>query len=237
MSESLYTEGAYLERNPSWHTEDSPWKAARILKMVRRHRLAPKTICAVGCGAGQVLRHVHEEIGGDVMCDGYEISPQAFALAEALETRTLRFHLENVLDSSIPHFDLVLVIDVIERIEDCFGFLRHLRQKGRKFIFHFPLDMSAQMVARGSSLMRLRHTVGHVHYFMKDTVFALLKDTGYHIDDCFYTPTDLALPSQSLKSAMAKIPRRILYALSPDLTVKLIGGFSLLVLARPLEET
>ncbi len=51
-SEELYKDGRYLELNPTWHVEDSPWKAKQIFEIIHRNRLQPKSICEIGCGAG-----------------------------------------------------------------------------------------------------------------------------------------------------------------------------------------
>ena len=40
--QDLYTSGAYAAKHPSWHVEESPWKANEILRLLRRHRLAPR---------------------------------------------------------------------------------------------------------------------------------------------------------------------------------------------------
>ncbi len=34
----------YLQANPTWHIEDSPWKATQILKMLDRNKLQPKSV-------------------------------------------------------------------------------------------------------------------------------------------------------------------------------------------------
>jgi len=54
-TEELYTTGTYLEKKPLWHTEESPWKAEQVMRMLNRQTIAPKTICEVGCGAGEVF--------------------------------------------------------------------------------------------------------------------------------------------------------------------------------------
>ena len=56
--EKLYTGGAYLEKNPLWHTEESSWKAENVMRMVNRHKISARTICEVGCGAGEVLKQL-----------------------------------------------------------------------------------------------------------------------------------------------------------------------------------
>src|SRR6266704_1242423 len=61
MTRDLYTSGEYLQKNPLWHADESPWKAKYVLQMIARNKIAPKTVCDVGCGAGEVL-HVASEL-------------------------------------------------------------------------------------------------------------------------------------------------------------------------------
>ena len=80
----MYTGGAYLANNPTWHVEASHWKAAQILRMMQRNGLRPRTVCEVGCGAGEILRQLQLSMATDCLFLGYEISPQAFYAALAL---------------------------------------------------------------------------------------------------------------------------------------------------------
>jgi len=41
---AVYRDGRYLKYNPSWHTEESPFKVRQILRMMTRQMLPPKTI-------------------------------------------------------------------------------------------------------------------------------------------------------------------------------------------------
>ncbi len=77
MAENVYTSGQYLEMNPSWHIEESPWKVQHILPMMRRHHLLPNTVCEVGCGFGEVLRLMQMRMSDACTFWGYDISPQA----------------------------------------------------------------------------------------------------------------------------------------------------------------
>src|SRR5437773_4140586 len=79
----FYTTSSYLEKNPLWHTEESCWKAEHVLRMINRHKIAPRTICEVGCGAGEVLKQLQHRL--DKECDflGCDISPQAIELCRA----------------------------------------------------------------------------------------------------------------------------------------------------------
>jgi cyclopropane fatty-acyl-phospholipid synthase-like methyltransferase len=233
MEESIYRSGEYLEKNPTYHVEDSPWKAQQILKMMRRHHLLleARTICEIGCGAGEILKQLQAHLPLTTELYGYEISPQGFSLCSGRANERLRFYCEDLLSSEAGPFDLLLCIDVFEHVEDYFGFLRKLRPKARQQIFHIPLDLSAQSVARAGPVMLERAEVGHLHYFMKETALATLRDTGYEVLDWFYTPGALNNP-RSIKARLASLPRKICSLVNQDLTVRVLGGYSLMVLTR-----
>ena len=229
--ESIYQTGEYVERNPTYHVEDSGWKAGQIVKLIEKHELRPLSICEVGCGAGEVLRQLQLSLPAQTEFLGYEISPHAFALCKARENERLHFYCADLLANETAHFDLLLCIDVFEHVENYLGFLRELHGKATHTIFHIPLDLSAQWVARRAPIMREREQAGHLHYFTKETALATLRDTGYEICDWFYTPGAIANP-RSLKAKLASWPRRLLSTINQDLVVRVLGGYSLLVLAK-----
>jgi hypothetical protein len=228
--QGLYGSGEYVERNPTYHVEDSPLKARYILEMVRRHRLDVRTVCEVGCGAGEILRQLQQQLP-QTEFHGYDISPQAFAISRERENERLRFHHQDLLETPTEVFDLLLCIDVFEHVEDYMGFLRALRPRARRQIFHIPLEMTAQWVLRSRPLLLGREQVGHLHYFMKETALATLGDTGYEVLDWLYTPTGIANP-RSLKARLAALPRKALSLVNQDLTARILGGYSLLVLTK-----
>ena len=230
--EELYKDGRYLELNPTWHAEDSPWKAKQVFEMIRRNNLQPNSICEVGCGAGEILNQLHLLSSGPVSFTGYEVSPQAFHLCRAKEKERLHFHLGDLLLQDEAYFNVVLAIDVFEHVEDYLGFLRRLREKGQFKIFHIPLDLSVQTVFRASPIFKQRRSVGHIHYFTMETALAALVDTGYEILDHFYTSHCIDLPAMSFKNLLAKMPRKGAFQLHRDLAVRIFGGFSLMVLTQ-----
>lgn len=228
----IYTDGQYLDENPDWHVADSPWKAAHVLRMLQKHRLAPTDIAEVGCGAGEILKQLHDQLSDTHMFTGYEVSPQAHALAQARAQPRLRFALADLVTADVHH-ELLLVMDVFEHVPDYLGFLEGLRAKAKRFVFHIPLDLSAQTVLREQSLLRTRQAVGHLHYFTEGTALATLQDTGYRVDDYVFTARSLELGGGGWKRKAAALPRRGLYALSPGWASRVFGGFSILVLATP----
>ena len=230
-SRTLYLDGEYLARNPAWHVEESAWKAANIIFLLRRNHLSPASICDVGCGAGEVLHQLQQHLSPECSFHGYDVSPQAIELAGSRANEKLHFSLMDFRNASEASFELILVLDVIEHLEDYFGFLGQLKAKGGHKIFHIPLDLSAQTVFRKNALLKRRQMYGHLHYFSKETALETLRDSGYEILDYFYTSRANDLGS-TLGQMLLKFPRRLLFSLHEDFAVRLLGGFSMLVLAR-----
>ena len=228
----IYRNGTYLRRNPGWHSEDSPWKARRILDLMARNDLRPSSVCELGCGAGEILLELSSECDEGVRFVGYETAPEAFALCRQDARPNVTFRQEDLLEDAGASFALVLAIDVFEHVEDYLGFLRRLRPKGRHKIFHIPLDISVQSVLRPSRLLREREQVGHLHYFTRETALATLEDLGYRILDWTYTAGSLELPNRGALANLARLPRKLLFWMNRDLAARLLGGFSLLVLTE-----
>ena len=231
MAESVYTSGQYLEMNPSWHIEESPWKVQHILPMMRRHHLVPNTVCEVGCGFGEVLRLMQMRMSDACTFWGYDISPQAIEMCKEKANERLHFKLADIRQEQDVFFDLLLVLDVIEHLEDYFSFLRDLKPKSRYKLFHIPLEVSVQGVLRGKIFLRNRDLHGHLHYFTKETALRTLEDVGYEVLDYSYSP-EYELSTTLLQTNLMKLPRKVFFALHKDWSVRILGGSRLLVLAQ-----
>ena len=230
MSE-IYTTGEYLKNNPSWHEEDSPWKVKQINKILAKNSIKFTSLCEVGCGAGEILNQLSKH-GDDKKYYGYDISPQAFDICSKKEKLNLSFFLKDIFEDDDAYFDIIMAIDVFEHVEDYIGFLRKLKHKANLKVFHIPLDLSVQSVLRASPILNVRENVGHIHYFTKDTALATLKDAGYEVIDHFFTAGSVELPNRPLKAKIMQLPRKLSYCLNKELAVRILGGYSLLVLAK-----
>jgi SAM-dependent methyltransferase len=227
----MYEGGLYAEKNPTWHEEDAPWKAAHVERMIKRNNLPYGRICEVGCGTGEILLNL-ERAFPTTRLSGYEISPVAFGRAIRKETPNTKFYLKDLLAEQDVDVDLVLVMDVIEHVEDYISFTKKLKPFGTFKIFHIPLDLSAQSILRAWPITELRRNVGHIHYFFKQSALATLEDCGYTIVDHCYTASRLELPNQALTSRLMRLPRRLMFAIDADFAVRLLGGYSLMVVAK-----
>jgi len=104
----VYADGTYLEQNPTWHEEDSPWKAAQIRLMLQKHPLQIQSVAEIGCGVGAILAELCQTLPRDVECHGFDIAPEAIAGAKQRENDQLHFHLQDLL-SADAFFDLLLL--------------------------------------------------------------------------------------------------------------------------------
>lgn len=223
----------YLHDNPTWHVEDSAWKATQILKLLKRNKLQPKSVVEIGCGAGEILNQLQQRMEDKTIeFSGYEIAPDAFRLAQSREKERLHFYQEDLLKTQ-NYYDLLLMIDVFEHVDDYLGFIKQAGKKATYKIYHIPLDMSAFSIFTNYPAGARSH-VGHLHYFMKDTALATLKDAGQEVVDWFYTPGAFERNNKGLSFAgkIIQLFRKITYKIKPDLAVKAFGGFSLIVLTR-----
>lgn len=233
--ESRYYDGTYLDENPDWDRKDAPWKAVQVVSILAKNKIKFNTVCEVGCGSGDVLVQLQKFLPTAKM-SGYDISPQAaqFWAKHNEAERGIEFQLGNFHAINKIKYDVLLMLDVFEHIRDPFSFLENSRRHATHFVFHVPLDLSASAIVRGHPLINVRKKVGHLHYYTKDLALSTLLDTGYEVLDWRYTGASLNLPNRSLRMRLAALPRRISYAVHKDFGVRLLGGETLLVLARPL---
>jgi hypothetical protein len=228
---NIYLDGTYLKNNPDWNVYEAPLKAKYILQILEKNGISASTVCEIGCGAGEVLNLLSAKYSTAASYCGYEISPEAHAICKGKERDNLKYFLGDAFGDD-RKYDLVLLLDVLEHVEDYIGFARRVCAKGKYKIVHLPLDLSVQTVTRGSPMIKYRRKGGHLHYFTRDTAIATLEDAGYSIIDSMYTPIAFELPDVGWKANAMNIPRAMLYPFWPHFTARLLGGFSLLVLAE-----
>jgi len=222
----IYIDGSYaVATGGTWHQEDSAFKARQVLRMLRRHpEVAVKSICDIGCGTGGVLAELEQSLGGSAKFTGYEVSPQA----HSMNGRARSPHCEFILGAPFAddrYFDVALVLDVVEHVEDCFGFLRDCAAKASWKIYQIPLDASASTVLRGVDCW---DSVGHLHMFTRETAIKTVGHTGQRVHDSFLTPVARQRPHRPA-TRLTNLPRRIL----PErLASRMFGGYSIMILAR-----
>lgn len=229
MTQNVYTDGSYRTLNPGWHTMDSGWKAARIAALLTDNAVEFGSCVEVGCGGGQVLANLAQCLPGR-RYTGFDISADAAALWRPLPP-AVSYRVGD-FTSSDEAYDLLLLIDVFEHVEDYLSFLRKLSTRAHWFVFHIPLEMHVSALLRDRQL-HARAQVGHLHYFSRATALATLEDTGYRIVKAEYTHlSQETREGRRPLTRLANLFRAAAQAVSVDLAAKVLGGYSLLVLCR-----
>jgi hypothetical protein len=199
--------------------------------MIDRNRLVPRTIGEVGCVAGEVLRQLQLQMDPECLFVGYDIAPAAIELCRSHENDRLLFRLEDIPKEPYEHFDLLLVLDRLEHEEDYFSFLRSIKPLAPYKIFHQVLDISVYSLLQRDGLTKRQRLFQDLHFFTKDTFLQTLQDEKYEILDWFYAPRSI-FRSSNLKDKIRQVPRALCFALTKDFAVRLLGGYTLFVLAK-----
>jgi len=233
MENNLYTQKSskYLNNNPSWHIEDSYWKAQQVIKILKINKIEPKTICELGCGVGEILNSLYSILPNDVNYIGYDISQDAILIAKHKEKDRLNFTLDDYFKTDIVN-DLLIVMDVFEHVDDYLGFINKCKDKAKYIIFHIPLDLNVIRIMK-KGLIPKRNTVGHLHYFTKETAIATLKYSGLEVINYFYTEEFIDLiVKKTIKEKLFFLLHKFIYKINKDFAVRFFGGTSLLVLTK-----
>jgi SAM-dependent methyltransferase len=224
-------DGRYLAAHPTWHASDANWKASQVVRLLADFGITPESVVDVGCGTGGVLRALAEEWSCPMI--GYDISADAISLgAPTLGQSHVRLIVGPAAEIT-GHYDLLLALDVLEHVGDYLGFMRSLRTRADWFVFHIPLDLSAQTVIRVQRIMNARASLGHLHYFTFETAMATLLDTGYEVASArLLDGFGASSPHPSASKRIANTFRRAGLRLHRELAARIFGGCTLLVLAK-----
>jgi len=231
MPTNSFVSGEYVKKVPHWHTDDSVWKANSVREVLQRNHLSPRLIGEVGCGTGEVLRQLQFSMDPQCHFVGYDIAPEAIELSRSRQNERLQCRLADILRDPGAHFDVLLILDVLEHQENYFSFLRSIKSLAQYKLFHTVLDLSAQAVFRKGNLSKRRQITDDLHFFTKETFLQSLRDEQYEILDWFYVPRS-AHRASSISRKILQLPRKICFALDSDFAARLLGGYSLFVLAK-----
>lgn len=228
-----YEDGSYLDSNPTWHEEDSAFKAKYIRNIIKNNDLKFNSILEIGCGTGNVILNLESLLNiKDVTYTGCDISKVSIEIAKQRNSKKINFFVRDI-DLISDTSDILLCLDVFEHVPDYLGFLEKCQKIAKYKIYHIPLDLHVSSVLR-DNMNSVRNSIGHLHYFSKKTAIATLEDTGHEIVDYVLTPGALELYKMhpSIKRAVANMPRWLVSKFSPEMSTRIFGGHSLLVLAK-----
>ena len=231
----MYESGEFLANNPSYFTEDSPWKAQQIYRLLKNNNINVRTICEVGCGSGEVLHQLMKLLDSDIKYTGYDISPLLSEIWEQRTSESMEFFAKDFLLDE-KSFDLACYIDVVEHIENYIDFLKKIKDRSEYKVFAFPLEISAAKAIFSKYYIHTHKKYGHIHFFNREIVEFIFEDVGLNIIDSFLAPTAIALGGKSASvtrsSRMLNIPRKLISKFSVDFAQRLLGGYAFYLLCK-----
>lgn len=180
-----YIDGNYQEKHQDWHLGDAIHKVNDI-KFSVKSLLATESkehlkIADVGAGVGGVLFELTQWLHRDypklsVEAIAFEISPFAVQKGrEIFPTLDLR---QELLQNTQDIFDLVLLIDVLEHLENPWEMLRTVHQKSRYMIVRQPLLENVSNF-RHRNYHHEREHWGHISYFNYYSFLDMAQATGW----------------------------------------------------------
>jgi len=242
VSTDIYNDGTYASRNPLWHSQDSLWKAGHLYALLRDVLGQLGTIIRVaeiGCGYGDVLGAVCAKLASaGITCQatGYDVSQQA--LTEATRRHPeFRFLRRDFWEEGEP-YDLGLLVDVLEHLEDPRSLLARVRAQCQWVLVHLPLDDNwlGRAMRPGAYFEYLRADRGHLHYFDRPAGLRLLQSVGLRVRQWRYTFWGVQLYRYDRRSGrsapLVHMLRTLGMTICPGLSVKALGGASLAALCR-----
>ena len=217
-------EAEYLKNNSDWHQSDAVFKAEWIAPYIQGQKIAE-----IGCGSGGILQSLSVRFPSKNFT-GYEISKTAYDLFLENDNPNIQYF-NNDFFSNNKKYDQILAIDLIEHLNDPFTFLINLKNYANRFIFHIPLEFNFIYLFFNKHLDTYNQ-YGHLHFFDKDFILKILENTGYSVDVWEFTPIALIKKEKNNKTKLLNSFRSILFRFNKELTVKLLGGYSLLCICR-----
>ena len=229
---NIYNDHTYLKNNPDWHAGDALFKSGQILELLKQIPNPFFKIAEIGCGSAQILVELSKKLPEQISFYGFDISNDAIDIAKAKETSRIKIMQLDLVNEPDEYyfFDVLLVIDVLEHIDNYFKFLDGIRKKGKYTIFHIPLDLSVWSLFREKILIESKERVGHIHNFTEDFIKNILEDRGFRI--LFRSYTEPAYKPKSIKEAVVNSTRKLIFKINKRFATKSIGGFSILLLTE-----
>jgi glycosyltransferase involved in cell wall biosynthesis len=233
----------YTRYNPTWHLEDSAWKARKIMELIPdnviRSLSGQVLVVDIGCGAGGILKVLSDSFaqrGVKISAEGFDVSPipleTARASCPAAQFRCGPF--EKKLYESGQRISFALLIDILEHLNDPTALLQDAGAVSDYVICHLPLEDNLMVNLRGLR-RKFRRTVGHVRFYNDRSAREFFKDNGFTVVKSIYTCLDYDAPYR-IKSPLRRILlqplRKLLFRLFPRFTALVLGNVSLLALLQ-----
>jgi len=183
--ENIYNDNTYLEKNPTLHTEDSEFKFQNVKKfldlvVVKKNKIK---ILDIGGGAGIIGKLVLEYFqnkGNLVTFHSLDLSTQMLKIQKINNPQIKKTMNCSIEECSEKNYNLILMIDVIEHIENKQSVAKHLNYLGENIIYNIPIeknlfDYLKNLTQSFKYYEKQKKRWGHVHFFSVNSALSFLK--------------------------------------------------------------
>ena len=229
----------YYKKNPSYHVEDAGFKWNNFKNSILKSEInlsQVRNIGEIGCGSGQILSLAKKSgLFKETEYVGYDTNLDAIILAKSLDG-SIKYLNEDLVNKNLEKkFDILIVSDVFEHVDDYYSFLQALRKKAKYLIFNIPLQMNLTSLLRRKNVFEISYNqVGHLHFFSSKTAKLALEKNGYSILYTTYARNRFfELKKQfTIKKFLIAIPEFLLGLINEDLSCDVFGGYSLVAITK-----
>lgn len=187
---------------------------------------SPATVLDVGCGTGDVIRHLATHDDGSVRYDGWD--PALPASTSVSGHPRVALHRGDPVVAG-ARADVGLMLDVFEHVPDDVGFLSAATACAPRWVLRIPLDLSVLDVVRPRRLLAARRRYGHLHAYTRHTALAVVAEAGLVVQA--WTFHRVPPPTDTWRQRVAEGLRGGLARIRPTVAADLLGGWSLVVTA------
>lgn len=188
--------------------ETIEWKIPHLMEIIP-HNYHPSSVGEIGCFAGHLIGNISINGRKDFKACGYDINPNAVDFARSLYPKVSFFSQDCF--SSGDFFDLLILSDIVEHIENDEAFLKQCHSVSKFVLLNLPLEKS---IASRNRKYGFDDPSGHLRaYGIKDAE-SLIERSGYRIINkqilsIVNTPTDIKRRQIDLRQVGVVSPSRL----------------------------
>jgi 2-polyprenyl-3-methyl-5-hydroxy-6-metoxy-1,4-benzoquinol methylase len=172
----IYKDNSYIEKNPTLHSEDSEFKFQNIKRFLSSVKVKNKRIkiLDIGGGAGIIGKLVLDYFLENrivVTFHSLDLSTQMLKIQSKNNPQINKLVNCSIDECPESNYDLVLMIDVIEHIEEKEYSAKNLNKLGKNIIYNIPIeinffDILKYLKSNFRYYKRQKVRWGHIHFFL-----------------------------------------------------------------------
>lgn len=193
-----------------------------------------ETVIDIGCGAGYLTERLYEAVSPKIMY-GVDISEEAIRVAKMHGNSDITYVVDDIRNRKIKmRFDLAIVADLIEHIDDDKKFLQDVFDFCENVIIRIPCEKNVYndlllKIGISDEYASFRARYGHLHHYTSQSLIRLFTSCGLEVDA--YRIFYLGRRTKFINN-VAVVLSRIVGVFSRTLAIQLFGGFVVFKLSK-----